>query len=109
MSYKIITDSCCDFTKQQYEDLGLIYAPLTLLYKGESFDSFTEADELHDFYDGIRAGEMPTTSAVNPEGWASYMKPILAGEEDVLVLVIAEGMLAVLNRLSCPTMQCYGP
>ena len=39
MSYKIITDSSCDFTKAQYEQLGLRYAPLTLLNKGEQHDS----------------------------------------------------------------------
>ena len=92
MSYKIITDSCCDFTKQQYQDLDLTYVPLTLLYKGESFDSFTEVDELHAFYDGIRAGEMPTTSAVNPDGWERIMRPILEEGKDVLCLAFSSGL-----------------
>ena len=92
MSYKIITDSCCDFTKQQYKDLNLGYAPLTLLYKGESSPSFTEPAELHDFYDGIRAGEMPTTSAVNPDGWAQLMRPILENGEDVLCLAFSSAL-----------------
>ena len=92
MSYKIITDSCCDFTKQQYQDLDLTYVPLTLLYKGKSFDSFTEVDELHAFYDGIRAGEMPTTSAVNPDGWERIMRPILEEGKDVLCLAFSSGL-----------------
>ena len=92
MSYKIITDSCCDFTKQQYAELGLSYVPLTLLYKGEAHDSFTETDELHAFYDGIRGGEMPTTSAVNPEGWASIMRPVLEEGKDVLCLAFTSGL-----------------
>ena len=92
MSYKIITDSCCDFTQQQYKDLDLRYAPLTLLYKGGSHDSFTEPTELHDFYDGIRAGEMPTTSAVNPDGWERIMRPILEAGEDVLCLAFSSAL-----------------
>ena len=92
MSYKIITDSCCDFTRQQYADLGLTFAPLTLLYKGESHDSFTEAEELHAFYDGIRAGEMPTTSAVNPDGWERLMRPVLEQGEDVLCLAFSSAL-----------------
>ena len=28
MSYQIITDSCCDFTKEMYEKLGLAVVPL---------------------------------------------------------------------------------
>ena len=92
--YQIITDSCCDFTAQQYRDLGLKYVPLTLLYKGEAHNSFTEADELHAFYDGIRAGEMPTTSAANPENWANAMEPSLAEGKDVLVLAFTSGLSA---------------
>ena len=92
MSFKIITDSSCDFTKAQYEELGLRYAPLTLLYKGEQHDSFTEETELKSFYNGIRDGEMPTTSAVNPEGWASVMEPVLAAGEDVLALCFTSGL-----------------
>ena len=92
MSYKIITDSCCDFTKQQYIDLDVTYAPLTLLYKGDSFDSFTEPDALHAFYDGVRGGEMPTTSAVNPDGWASVMRPVLEEGKDVLCLAFTSAL-----------------
>ena len=92
MSFKIITDSSCDFTKAQYEELGLRYAPLTLLYKGEQHDSFTEETELKSFYNGIRDGEMPTTSPVNPDGWASVMEPVLAAGEDVLALCFTSGL-----------------
>ena len=92
MSYKIITDSCCDFTRQQYADLGLAFAPLTLVYKGKSIDGFTEPDELHAFYDSIREGEMPTTSAVNPDGWERLMRPVLEQGEDVLCLAFSSAL-----------------
>ena len=92
MSYKIITDSCCDFTRQQYADLGLAFAPLTLVYKGKSIDGFTEPDELHAFYDSIREGEMPTTSAVNPDGWERLMRPVLEQGKDVLCLAFSSAL-----------------
>lgn len=92
MSYQIITDSCCDFTKQQYADLKLRYVPLTLLYKGTEQEGFTEPDELHTFYDGIRAGEMPTTSAVNPQAWASLMEESLKVGKDILCLTFSSGL-----------------
>ena len=92
MSYQIITDSCCDFTKAQYAQLNLTYAPLTMLYKGEEHASFTEDAELHAFYDGIRAGEMPTTSAVNPDGWARVMEPVMKDGKDVLCLTFTSGL-----------------
>ena len=92
MSYRIITDSCCDFTDQQYKDLGVTYAPLSVLFKGEALDNLNDPADLHDFYDGIRGGEMPTTSAVNPDGWVRIMKPILDAGEDILCLAFSSGL-----------------
>ena len=92
MSYRIITDSCCDFTEQQYKDLGVTYAPLSVLFKGEALDNLNDPADLKNFYDGIRGGEMPTTSAVNPDGWVRIMQPILDAGEDVLCLAFSSGL-----------------
>ena len=92
MKYQIITDSCCDLTEQQYQELGVKYAPLTILYQGESHDNFNDPAELKAFYDGMRAGETATTSAVNPEGWVNIMKPALEAGEDVLALCFSSGL-----------------
>ena len=91
-TYKIITDSCCDFTAGQYEQLGLTYVPLTLLYKGENHKNFIEPAQLRDFYNGIRAGEMPTTSAANPDNWARAMKPFLEAGQDILCIAFTSGL-----------------
>lgn len=91
-TYKIVTDSCCDFTAEQYARLDLTYVPLTLLYKGQVCESFTEAGELKDFYDGIRAGEMPTTSAANPDNWARVMEPVLKAGQDILCITFTSAM-----------------
>lgn len=92
MKYQIITDSCCDFTDQQYQDLRVAYAPLSVLFQGQARDNMNDPEELKKFYNGIRDGEMPTTSAVNPEGWVNIMKPILDAGEDVLCLAFSSGL-----------------
>ena len=92
MSYRIITDSGCDFTDQQYKDLGVAYAPLSVLFKGEVLDNLNDPKDLKNFYDGMRGGEMPTTSAVNPDGWVRIMQPILDAGEDVLCLAFDSGI-----------------
>ena len=91
-TYRIVTDSCCDFTREQYEKLNLIWVPLTLRYKGEEIDGYTEPAELHDFYDGIRSGEMPTTAAVNPEAWANAMEIALKNGQDVLCMTFTSAL-----------------
>lgn len=91
-TYRIVTDSCCDFTREQYEKLNLIWVPLTLRYKGEEIDGYTEPAELHDFYDGIRSGEMPTTAAVNPEAWGNAMEEALKENQDVLCMTFTSAL-----------------
>ena len=91
MSYRIVTDTCCDFPQNMYNELNLTVVPLTLNFRGQEHNSFSE-EFLKELYNGMRAGESGSTSAVNPDGWASYMKPILAGGEDVLVLAFSSGL-----------------
>lgn len=91
MAYQIITDTCCDFPTEMYEKLGVVAVPLAVLYKGENYDSYTE-QWLKDLYAGLRNGESASTCAINPEGWARYMEPVLERGEDVLVLSFSSGL-----------------
>ena len=91
-TYKIITDSCADFTDSQYSALDVTYTPLSVLFKGELHKNFSEDADVKMLYDGIRDGEMPTTSAANPENWAEVMRPILDEGKDVLCLAFSSGL-----------------
>ncbi|MEE1035956.1 MAG: DegV family protein, partial [Oscillospiraceae bacterium] len=93
-SYKIITDSCCDFTEQQYQELDVLCAPLSVVYNGESHSNFSDPVAVKGFYDLLRTGVMATTSAANPEGWTAIMEPVLKNGQDVLVLAFSSGLSA---------------
>ena len=62
MAYQIITDSCCDFTADMYQQLSLSVQPLTVTYNGETFPDRND-DSLKEMYDGFRAGQSASTSA----------------------------------------------
>ena len=94
MSYKIITDSCCDFTDEMCARLGIAYAPLVVSYNGESHSNFSEETAIRAFYNELRGGAIATTSAVNPEGWAKVIRPVLEAGEDVLVIAFSSGLSA---------------
>ena len=91
MAYRIVTDSCCDFPESMYPELGLSMIPLTLHYQGKDHTDLSEAF-LKDLYKGLRAGEVASTAAANPEGWMSIIEPILAEGQDVLVLAFSSGL-----------------
>ena len=90
-AYQIITDSCCDFPNEMYAQLKLTVVPLTVCRQGREMDD-TNDDSLKAVYDGMRAGDTPTTSAVNPQRWASAMEPALKEGRDVLVMAFSSGL-----------------
>ena len=92
MSYRIITDSCCDFTPAQYKEYGLSFVPMTVVYQGQPHDDFLDEKSIKMVYDGLRNGETASTCAVNPDGWTKIMEPSLAAGEDVLVMTFTSGM-----------------
>ena len=92
MSYQIITDSCCDLTEQQLQELNVTCANLTVMYNGENHTSFSEPTAVKAFYDEVRGGVMATTAAANPDDWAQLMKSALEEGKDVLVITFSGGM-----------------
>ena len=90
--FKIITDSGCDFTLAELEQMNVGRAPLSVLFKGVLHEDFATDAERKVLYDGVREGEMPTTSAVNPDGWATMMKSALEEGKDVLCLCFSSGL-----------------
>lgn len=91
-TYQIITDSCCDFTQQQYETNNVLCVPLTVLYNGESHDNFSDEKSVKSFYDTLRTGITATTSAANPQGWAKVMEPVLRSGKDILVMAFTSAL-----------------
>ena len=92
MSYQIITDSCCDLTEAQLQQLQVSCANLTVLYKGENHRNFSEPAAVKAFYDELREGITATTAAANPDDWASLMLPALKEGRDVLVIAFSSGL-----------------
>ena len=91
MDFQIITDSCCDFPTPMYGQLGLTFVPLSVEFRGNTFDDKND-DTLKDMYQGLRAGEVAKTSAVNPSRWSQAMEKALAAGKDVLVLAFSSGL-----------------
>jgi DegV family protein with EDD domain len=89
--YQIITDSCCDLPVEKIRELDISVVSLDLMFRGEvRKDAVT--DEIKEVYDGLRAGEVATTSAVNPEGWKNVIRPALEEGKDALVVAFSSGL-----------------
>jgi len=91
MSYQIITDTGCDFPAALYAEQNISVAPLSVHFRGQAYTQYTES-WLKDLFAGLRAGETSSTSAINPEGWATVIEPALAQGLDALVLTFSSGL-----------------
>ncbi len=91
MSYRIITDTCCDLWQDFYKELKLEVRSLSVNFQNQEIDSYPE-QWLKEFYNGLREGKAAQTAAVNPEGWKETMEPVLAAGQDVLALVFSSGL-----------------
>ena len=100
MDYVFMTDSDSDLPfhlKQQY-DIPVVYMPYALDGK-EYFDDLGQMLDHKSYYDKMRAGANPVTSALNEEAYLEYFEPILK-EKDLLFVAFS-------SRLSCTLQSVY--
>ena len=88
------SDSDCDITPKECAayNIKLISMPYTV---GEQviypYIDFKEFDS-HKFYDMLRAGTMPTTSAMSEEAYIQYFEPEFAAGNDILYAHFSSGL-----------------
>jgi DegV family protein with EDD domain len=98
LDYVFITDSDSDLPyhlKEQY-DIPVVYMPYALDGK-EYFDDLGQTLDHKSYYDAMRAGANPVTSALNEASYLDYFEPILQEGKDILFVAFS-------SKLSC-TLQ----
>lgn len=86
--YIIMTDSCCDLSKQEVEESELAVLPLSFTMNGKTYrDTPDHADmSLEEYYKHIRAGVECTTSAVSVGNFVDAMRHYLNSGKDILCI-----------------------
>ena len=92
--YVIMTDSCCDLPAGMAEELGLEVLPLRLELEGKEYRNLLDGSEIgfREFYDRVRDGAMPVTSAVNVGEFDAAMRPVLEAGKDILCLCFSSAL-----------------
>lgn len=90
--YIIMTDSDSDLPHdlQVKYDIPYVSMPYTLNGK-EYYDDLGQTMNAKEYYDAMRAGAVPTTSALNEANYLDYFEPILK-EKDLLFLAFSSKM-----------------
>lgn len=89
-----MTDSCCDLTAEMAAELELEVLPLRLELEGQSYRNLLDGSEIgfREFYDRVRGGAMPVTSAVNVGEFDAAMRPVLEAGKDILCLCFSSAL-----------------
>ena len=93
---RLFTDTDTDFTPALAEEYGfsLISMPYSIegktVYPYEDFESFDD----HAFYDQLRHGALPNTSALSPEQYLRYFEPVFAAGDDIFYVHFSRAMTA---------------
>ena len=97
-NYVFMTDSDSDLPyhlKEEYS-IPVVYMPYALNGK-EYFDDLGQTLDHKSYYDAMRNGANPVTSALNEESYLEYFEPVLESGKDLLFVAFS-------SKLSC-TLQ----
>ena len=100
-NYVFMTDSDSDLPfhlKQEY-DIPVVYMPYALDGK-EYFDDLGQMLDHKSYYDMMRNGAAPVTSALNEASYLEYFEPILQEGKDLLFVAFS-------SKLSCTLQAVY--
>ena len=99
MDYILMTDSDSDLPfhlKEQY-DIPVVYMPYALNGK-EYFDDLGQMLSHREYYNLMRQGAVPVTSALNEETYLEYFDPILK-EKDLLFIAFSSKLSSTIQAV----------
>ena len=98
----LFTDTDCDFTPEKAKEYGyqLISMPYSIgekeIYPYVDFKEF----DYKTFYNKLRNGTLPKTSAISPESYKNYFEPFLKEGNDILYVHFSRCMSGTFNALN---------
>ena len=99
--YTLFTDTDCDITPEIAERYGykLISMPYTI--EGKQVFPYVDFKEFDykAFYNKLRQGVIPTTSALSPVEYINYFEPEFAAGRDILYVHFSAAMSATFNSM----------
>ena len=101
MNYVFMTDSDSDLPyhlKAEY-DIPVVAMPYALNGK-EYFDDLGQTLDHKSYFDAMRAGANPVTSALNEEAYLEYFEPVFESGKDLLFVAFS-------SKLSCTIQAIY--
>jgi DegV family protein with EDD domain len=89
----IITDSCSDLPIDYVENGNIHAIGLTCHFKGKEYvDDLGKTLSYKEFYEGVRGGEMPTTSQINVHTFAEAFKKFVNEGKSIIYIGVSSAL-----------------
>lgn len=100
MSIRILTDTACDFTKEEYEKYGVDYLPLIVSF-GEQDYYDNETITAEEFYEKlVSSKDLPRTSQITPFRYEEKLEE-LTQNGDTVILITLSSKLSGTYKAAC--------
>lgn len=93
------TDTDSDFGPKEVEAYGCKLISMPYSYDGKTIFPYVDFKEFnsHEFYDMLRSGVLPTTSAIGEQDYINYFEPEFAAGNDILYAHFSREMTATFD------------
>ncbi len=94
MSFAIFTDSFSNLPGKVLSELNIFTMPCTYYRNGEpvQYNGDVDAFDSRAFYDGMRAGDIITTSLTNVQQFLDAFRPVVAAGQDVVYVGLSSAV-----------------
>ena len=97
----LFTDTDTDITPKMAKEYGYNLISMPYSIDGETIYPYVDFEEFdaHAFYDKLRNGALPTTSAIGKEQYIEYFEPHFANGDDILYVHFSRAMTATFDAM----------
>lgn len=98
--YRLFCDSNCELWHTTVKELGLEVIKMPYILDGEEiYYDMGENTDFKAFFNKMRAGSTPKTSALNDFNYIEYFEPVLARGEDIYYITFSHKMSGTFNAM----------
>lgn len=96
-NYVIFTDSGCDVSTEILAQWGVLHADMTFTFAGEDKEYINRDISNKEFYDRMKKGAHPKTSAINAAAFEEAFETVLKEGNDILYVAFSSGLSTTVN------------
>ncbi len=96
--YILMTDSCCDLSREYIDEKKVPFVSLTCRFKDKEYkDDFGISLKHKEFYKGMEEGEVPKTSQPSPDDFYNVFKKHAEEGKDIIYICVSSGLSGTYN------------